>query len=159
VTCGAWPNGGGEDLAPADYYLVRFVAAHGTIQAGAIGAVVEHVLLFRATGTPARNCVVEVGPWGPHGDPVSVQVVPASVLEMLPAQPLLGEVVEVRDALAIRQAGVTGSSLSEQEQRALTAMDRWLEQALPRPEPLPDDVRDLVAETLDRKKNPAGPVK
>lgn len=74
----SWPNGGGKDLAPGDYYRVRFVAAEGQAAIGDEAIVVDHLL--SPTGTP--GCAVELGPWGEHGAPRDVMMVDASKLKM-----------------------------------------------------------------------------
>lgn len=72
-----WPNGGGAELRPGDYYCVRFLASHGDVPAGAVGIVVDHV------GSPAdAGCVVEVTPFGHDGEPACVVIVDAGKLAL-----------------------------------------------------------------------------
>lgn len=74
-----WPNGGGKELHPKDYYFVRFCDPDEDVSAGSEGVVVDHVV----SDAGVEGCVVEVGPWERHGEPWVVVVVDAAKLERL----------------------------------------------------------------------------
>lgn len=76
----AWPNGSARvDLDPKDYYDVRFVEADAEAAVGDEGIVVDHLL----SNEGKKGCVVEVGPFGEHGEPRAVVVVDSSKLEAI----------------------------------------------------------------------------
>lgn len=76
----SWPNGSARvDLDPKDYYDVRFVEADAEAAVGDEGIVVDHLL----SNEGKKGCVVEVGPFGEHGEPRAVVVVDSSKLEAI----------------------------------------------------------------------------
>ena len=74
-----WPNGGEQTLHPKDYYRVRFIKPEGNTPAGTEGVVVDHVVSAAAE----KACVVELGPWGRHGEPRGVVVVSTGKLRLV----------------------------------------------------------------------------
>lgn len=74
-----WPNGGGRELHPKDYYRAKFVETTGAVAVGTEVVVVDHVV----SPEGEKGCVLEVGPWLKDGEPRDVTVVDARKLKLV----------------------------------------------------------------------------